>query len=211
MAKRILVPLDPSRAGLPNLVAIGVSAEGIGGIHSILGSLPKEFPAPVLLVMDRGPISGGALEQILARRSGLPVKEVKGGEPLTAGTVYVAPADQHLLVNDGHLEVKQTEKIYFSRPSIDVLFKSVAKIYGDRAIGVLLSGAGRGGATGLHAIKARGGTTVVQDPRQARFPNLPRAAIAADGIDFVLPIESIGPALTRLVSIGEPSDQAASD
>jgi two-component system chemotaxis response regulator CheB len=139
------------------------------------------------------------------------VKEVNGKEPLTAGTVYLAPADQHLLVNDGHLEVQQTERINFSRPSIDVLFQSVAKIYGQRAIGVLLSGAGRDGATGLHAIKARGGMTVVQDPGQAKFPSLPRAAIAADGIDFVLPIESIGPTLMRLVSIGKargPSNQA---
>jgi len=193
-------PTNPE--ALHDVVAIGVSADGIGALHSILGSLPKEFPAAVVLVMHRGPTSAGALEQILGRRSGLPVKEVKGGEPLTAGAVYVAPADRHLLVNDGHLELKQTEKIHFSRPSIDVLFNSVAKIYGNRAIGVLLSGAGRDGATGLHAIKARGGTTVVQDPGQARFPNLPRAAIAADGIDFVLPIESIGPALARLVSIG---------
>jgi two-component system chemotaxis response regulator CheB len=128
--------------------------------------------------------------------------------------VYVAPADWHLVVNDGHVEGKQTEKVNFSRPSIDVLFESVAKVYGRRAIGVLLSGAGRDGAMGLHAIKARGGITVVQDPGQARFPVLQRAAIAADGIDFVLPVESIGPALARLVSTGnarEPADLAMGD
>src|SRR5262245_5887502 len=178
------VSMTPNPEALPNLVAIGVSADGIGAIHSILGSLPKDFPAAVVLVMHRSPKSAGGLEQILARRSGLPVKEVKGGEPLIAGTVYVAPADGHLLVNDGHLEVKQTERVNCSRPSMDVLFKSVAKIYRTRAIGVLLSGAGRDGAIGLHAIKARGGTTFIQDPGQAKFPALPRAAIEADGIDF---------------------------
>jgi CBS domain-containing protein len=113
--------------------------------------------------------------------------------------VYLAPADIHLAVVDGRVRLDPSPKVAFSRPSIDVLFSSVARIGGPRAIGVLLSGYGRDGVMGLHAIKARGGRTIVQDPADTQFGELPRAAMQADGIDLVLPLRDIAAALTRLV------------
>ena len=98
------------------------------------------------------------------------------------------------------MEIERSAKVQFARPSIDVLFASVARIYGPHAIGVVLSGFGRDGARGIQAIRAAGGQTVVQDPADARYPHLPRAAISADGIGHVLPLEDIAPALTKLVT-----------
>jgi two-component system chemotaxis response regulator CheB len=182
-------------------VAIGISADGIGSLDAVLGGLPADFPAPVLIVIHRraSGAAGGSLERILARRSTLPVREPASGEVLQAGTVYLAPADVHLIVRDGRIDLEQSPKVAFSRPSIDVLFNSVARIWGPRAIGVLLSGYGRDGVKGLQAIKARGGTTIVQDPGDTRFGHLPRAAMQANGVDLVLPLRDVAGALTRLV------------
>jgi two-component system, chemotaxis family, protein-glutamate methylesterase/glutaminase len=113
--------------------------------------------------------------------------------------VYVAPANAHLVVLDGHLQLKHTERVTFTRPSIDVLFASVAKAYGPRAVGVILSAAGIDGAMGLQAIRAVGGATIVQDAKEATFGRLPRAAIAADGIDFTIPLADISQTILAIV------------
>lgn len=181
------------------LVAIGISADGITSLDTLLGGFPADFPSPVLLVLHRGPAGKSALERILGKRSMLPVKEPASGDLLQPGVVYVAPADVHLTVTHGRIELTRAPKVGFSRPSIDVLFDSVAKVSGDGAIGVLLSGYGRDGVKGLQAIKAAGGTTIVQDPGDTRYRKLPSAAIAEDGIDLVLPLRHIASALTRLV------------
>jgi two-component system chemotaxis response regulator CheB len=130
------------------------------------------------------------------------VTEPEEGAALEAGRIYIAPGDRHLMVRDGHIGIERSERVRFSRPSIDVLFKSVAEVYGPHVIGVLLSGYGLDGVAGLQAIRIRGGTTIVQDPSDARAPYLPRAAVAADGIDLTLPLHDIGPAIGRLVSEG---------
>jgi two-component system chemotaxis response regulator CheB len=118
--------------------------------------------------------------------------------------VYLAPPDHHLVIEDNHLNVTAGPPVNFSRPSIDVTFRSVAARCGARAIGVVLSGGGRDGAQGLRAIKDAGGTTIVQDPSDARITAMPLNALAADHVDFMLPITKIGPALVRLVT--EPLD-----
>jgi len=181
----------------PYLVAIGASADGLGAISTVLRGLPRAFPAPVLVVLHRR--GSGPLATILARKTGLPVTEPSAVEVIQPGHVYVAPSDVHLVVNDGHVELRRSEKVAFSRPSVDVLFESVAQVYGPRAIGVLLSGGGRDGAKGLQAIRASGGLTVVQDPGDARIPYMPKAAIEADGIDWTLRLDQIGPALGEIV------------
>jgi two-component system chemotaxis response regulator CheB len=116
------------------------------------------------------------------------------------GHVYLAPPDAHLVAVHGQLQLRRTDRVTFARPSIDVLFESVAKVYGRRAVGVILSGAGRDGARGLQAIRAGGGITIVQEPSEARFGQLPRAAIAADGIDFKVPLTDIAPTILAIVA-----------
>jgi two-component system chemotaxis response regulator CheB len=140
------------------------------------------------------------LARLLARRCKLPVKEATADERLSPSVVYLAPPDHHLVVDDGHLVVTAGPPVNFSRPSIDVTFKSVASRCGPRAIGVVLSGGGRDGAEGLRAIKDAGGTTIVQDPRDAFVAMMPLNALAADHVDFTLPIGEIGPTLVRLVT-----------
>jgi two-component system chemotaxis response regulator CheB len=159
----------------------------------------------VLVVLHRG--TGGQAARVLSRLAGRAVTEPEDGAALEVARVYLAPGDRHLIVRDGRIGIEHSERVRFSRPSIDVLFESVAKVYGPRAIGVLLSGYGSDGVAGLHTIRAQGGTTIVQDPSEARAPHLPRAAIAADGIDLTLPLREIGPAIGRLVpkAISSPS------
>jgi two-component system chemotaxis response regulator CheB len=126
------------------------------------------------------------------------VKQASNGEILRPSTVYLAAPDAHLLVREGHLLFSDRPHVHFSRPSIDLLFASVAEAYGDRAFGVVLSGTGMDGADGVRAIKARGGTTIVQNPASAAHSGMPHAARATGCADHVLPLEKIGPALVDL-------------
>jgi two-component system chemotaxis response regulator CheB len=185
---------------LTSIVAIGVSADGIGAIRRILGALPAGLDSPIVIVMHRGPQQVSRLAQVIARHCALPVKEAAPMDALTPGHVYLAPPGAHLVVDDGQLDLDRSGKVSFARPSIDVLFASVAKMYGERAVGVILSGAGADGARGLQAIRAAGGVTIVQDPAEARFSRLPEAALAADGIDFTVPLAEIAPTILAVVS-----------
>jgi two-component system chemotaxis response regulator CheB len=140
------------------------------------------------------------LENILARHTKLRVRAGARDELLHAATVYVAPSDRHLVVDESRLHLSAGPPVCFSRPSIDVMFRSVAASWGPRAVGVILSGSGRDGADALQAIRKAGGTVIVQDPAHAKFPDLPRRAIAAGHVHFTRVIEAIGPLLMRLVS-----------
>lgn len=146
------------------------------------------------------------LARLLARHCELPVKEAAKDEPLRPSVVYLAPPDHHLLIEDHHLNVTDGPPVNFSRPSIDVTFDSVAARCGDRAIGVVLSGGGRDGARGLRKIKDAGGITIVQDPKEARVSAMPLFALAADHVDYKLPVAEIGPAVVRLVPGSDQDD-----
>ena len=140
------------------------------------------------------------MAQILGRRTPLQVKQAQGGEALEPGVVYVAPPDNHLLVDaGGTLSLSHSELVHFVRPSADLLFESVAASYGDRAIAVVLTGAGRDGAMGVEAVKKMGGATIVQDEETAEHAGMPSAAIATRRVDFVLQLDEIAPALVTLV------------
>src|SRR5205823_12286144 len=118
---------------------------------------------------------------------------------LRSGVVYLAAPDAHLLVRDGHVVFSGLPRVRFSRPSIDLLFTSVADAYGDRALAVVLSGTGTDGADGVRAIKAKGGTTIVQNPASAAYAGMPHAARATGCADHVLSLEHIGPTLVDLI------------
>jgi two-component system chemotaxis response regulator CheB len=138
------------------------------------------------------------LELLLQRHIERPVNEPHDKDPIESGHVYVAPPDYHLLVDGSRFALSLDARVQYARPSIDVLFESVAESYRDRAVGIVLTGANADGAAGLAAIKRNGGVGIVQDPRTATRATMPEAAIAAAQADAVLPLEDIGPFLYGL-------------
>jgi len=190
-----------------DVVAIGASAGGIEALHAVAAALPADFPVPILIVQHMDPRHKSLLAGLLGRRCRLRVKQAVNDEEMRGGTMYIAPPDMHLIVRAGRLVLTDTKQVHFSRPSIDLLLQSVADTYGDRAIGVILSGSGVDGADGIRAIKAKGGTTLVQDPASAAHAGMPQAARATNCVDFTLPLEEIGLALASLVT-PTPGDDA---
>jgi two-component system chemotaxis response regulator CheB len=183
-----------------DVVAIGASAGGVEALHVVVNSLPAGLPAAVLIVQHMDPRHKSMLAALLQRYSSLTVKQAVSGEEVCPGTVYIAQPDAHLVVRDGRLVLTDTPLVHFSRPSIDLLFESVADAYGDRAIAVVLSGSGVDGAAGIRAVKAKGGTTIVQDPATAAHPGMPQAARATGCADVVLPLVEVGAAIANLVA-----------
>jgi two-component system, chemotaxis family, protein-glutamate methylesterase/glutaminase len=181
------------------IVAIGASWGGLHAVGTVLEGLGPGFGAPVVVAQHRSPNDDqGLLPELLARRSGLPVIDGEDKGPLIPGQVIVAPAGYHLLVEDQCVEVSCEDLVQFSRPSIDVLFQSVAEEFGPRAIGVVLTGANGDGARGLAEIQRRGGRTIVQNPETSERSEMPRAALAALEPDAVLDLEDIAGHLTEL-------------
>jgi len=182
-----------------DIVAIGASWGGLHAVGTVLAGLGLGFGAPVVVAQHRSPDDEESLlPELLARRSGLPVTDGEDKAPLIPGQVIVAPAGYHMLVEDHCVEVSCEELVRFSRPSIDVLFESVAVAYGSRAIGVVLTGANDDGSRGLAAIARAGGYTVVQEPETSERPEMPRAALAALTPDAVLRLEEIAGHLAAL-------------
>lgn len=135
----------------------------------MLTPLPPEFPVPVVIVQHLDPKHSSLMAQILSRRTKLGVKEAENGETIEPGCAYVAPPDRHLLVNRDHtISLTQSELVHFVRPSADLLFESVAAAFGNRAIGVVLTGTGRDGSMGITAVKKMGGTVIAQNFRVLR-------------------------------------------
>lgn len=180
------------------LIAIGTSLGGLSALKTLLKCIPKAFPAAMAIVQHRHRESDQVLSSFLQQFTVLPVHEVEDKERIQPGHVYFAPADYHLLVECGYFSLSVDDPVSYARPSIDVLLESVADTYGDRAIGVLLTGANQDGVRGLSKIKSRGGTAIVQDPDTAESPILPKAAIAAVSVDRVLPLTHIAPHLVHL-------------
>ncbi|HXG02635.1 MAG TPA: chemotaxis protein CheB [Candidatus Binatia bacterium] len=201
--------LSPPAAVHPvHVVAIGASAGGVAGIRTVVSALPASLPAAVLIVLHSSPRHESLLPFLLGRHTTLAVKQAAHGEALAAGAVYVAPSDQHLLVRHGRLELSRSRLVQFSRPSIDLLFESVAVEYGPGALAVILTGEGVDGALGILAVKRTGGRTIAQDPTGVTHRSMPQAAIDTGCVDAVLPLHQIGPAIARLVR-GQPSTDAA--
>jgi two-component system chemotaxis response regulator CheB len=132
------------------------------------------------------------LGELLGLKIARPVRDVEDKAPIEPGHVYLAPLDYHLLVQRGWFSLSVDPRVQHARPSIDVLFESAADAYGEKVIGVILTGANEDGAAGLARIKERGGVAVIQDPAGAERRTMPDAAIAATVADAILPLEGIG-------------------
>jgi two-component system chemotaxis response regulator CheB len=189
-----------------DVVAIAASAGGLTAISKILSHLPAGFPASIAIVQHLDPRHRSLMAEILSRNTILQVKQAEEGDRLKPATVYIAPPNQHLLVNsDSSLSLSQSELVHFVRPSADLLFESVAASHKDRAIAVVLTGTGSDGSMGVQAIKKMGGTVISQSEESAEFTGMPLAAIQTRCVDFVLPLEEIAPALITLVLKGGSS------
>jgi two-component system, chemotaxis family, protein-glutamate methylesterase/glutaminase len=191
-------------AGAFDVVAIAASAGGLNALGLVLSGLPEFFPAAVLVVQHLDPRHPSFMADILKRRTALQVKEAEEGERLKLGTVFIAPPNRHLLVNpDATIALTQTELVHFVRPSADLLFESVAAVFRDRAVAVVLSGTGSDGSMGVGAIRKMGGKVIAQDEKSSEFFGMPGAAIQTGNVDLILPLTEIPVALVRLATKGE--------
>jgi two-component system, chemotaxis family, protein-glutamate methylesterase/glutaminase len=181
-----------------SVVVVGTSWGGLVALSTLLHGLPADFDIPIVVVQHRGKDTERLLTDLLQDATGLNVCEIEDKEPLTAGTVHIAPANYHVLIEEGHLSLTTDDLVRFSRPSIDVMFMSAADTYGARAIGVILTGANEDGSRGLAQIVRRGGVALVQDPKTAEIPIMPVAAIKAVPSAEILPLEAMAPKLIEL-------------
>lgn len=184
------------------LIVIGASAGGLNALEVLLKGLPKSFPVAMAIVQHRDRNFGSQLCQVLGRFCLLPLTEPEDKELILPGRVYLAPADYHLLVEAGiggsYFTFSNDVPVCYSRPSIDVLFEAAAYAYGQKLVGIILTGANHDGAQGLATIKKCNGLTIVQEPTTAFSPVMPKAAIAKGAVDQILPIEAIAPFLGKV-------------
>jgi len=179
---------EKSSSGYFEIVALTVSADGLKALSKILSALPADFPASIVIVQHLSPKFPSLMAQILNRRTLLEVIQAQEGSLLSAGKVFIAPPDYHLLVNsDGSLSLSQTAKVHFVRPSADPLFVSVAESYKERAIAVVLTGGDGDGSMGVQAIKKMHGKVIAQDQATSTVWGMLASAIATGCVDWVLP------------------------
>jgi two-component system chemotaxis response regulator CheB len=175
------------------LIALGASWGGLHAVSRVLSDLSAEVDFPIVVALHRHPDSPeGGLAELLGAKTDRAVLDASDKMPIEPRHVYIAPPDYHLLVERGSCALSVDERVQFARPSIDVLFESVADAYGRAAIGIILTGANEDGAFGLARIKQRGGVALIQDPTGATRRAMPDAAIAATVADAIIPLEDIG-------------------
>ncbi len=194
-----------------DIIAIGGSAGSSTVLQRIMADLPADLPASIFVATHVPSRSSGYLADMLAGAGPLPVSAAIDGQPIERGRVYVAVPDRHLLVVDGTLRLGEGPRENMTRPAIDPLFRSAALSYGARAVGVVLSGMLNDGASGLWAIKSRGGTAVIQHPVDAESDQMPLAALEAVEPDEVATAADLGGVLSRLAASEAGESLAASD
>ena len=188
------------------LIVIGGSSGSLQVIFHILSHLPASYPIAILLIIHRGNSLESILPELLFLKSNIPVHEVEEKEKIIAPRIYLAPADYHVLIeHDRSFSLDYSEKLNYSRPSIDISFISAAEVYGRQLTGILLSGANDDGAEGLKEIKERGGYTIIQDPEDALVNYMPRRASLKSKIDEVLDTDGITHYLLSLIHPGGAS------
>ena len=193
---------DPAR----RVIAMAASAGGLKALSVILGGLPADFPAAIAIVMHVAPDHQSLLAEILKCRTRLAVKQAQTGDLLCHSSVFVAPPNHHLFViKGGRLELSSSssEKVHYARPSAEPLFASVAEVYRENAIAVVLTGGDGDGSFGVQIIKEQGGKVIAQDRPTSQDFSMPKTAIMTGDVDFVLPLNEIAPKLTEMVGAGK--------
>jgi len=181
-----------------DIVVIGASAGGVQALQELMRGLPGDYAGSVFVVVHTSASSPGILPQILDRAGLLPAAHAEDREKIRPGHIYVAPPDYHLVIEDGHVLVTRGPKENGFRPAVDVLFRTAARSYGPRVVGVVLTGMLDDGTAGLLAIKRRGGVAIVQAPADAVFPSMPESAMRYVDVDAALELSDIPQMLARL-------------
>jgi two-component system chemotaxis response regulator CheB len=180
-------------------VVIGVSTGGVSALKLGLGALPADFPLPIMVVTHIAPNADDGLAVLLNTHCSIRVKEADEQEIITSGTVYLAPPNYHLLVEQGgQLALSVDPPVNFARPSVDVLFETAAAVFGPALIGVILTGAGSDGSRGLLKVKNSGGLTIVQDPADAEMAAMPKSALELVTADHVVRLTELAALLAKL-------------
>jgi two-component system, chemotaxis family, protein-glutamate methylesterase/glutaminase len=178
--------------GTDKLVLIAGSAGSLQVLLSVLVAMGREYPIPVLVVLHRNNLFESSLEELMSIRTNLVIKEVEEKEPILPGVVYLCPADYHVLVEkDFTFSLDYSERVNYSRPSIDVTMRSAADVYGEGLIALLLSGGNADGSDGMAYVQSKGGITVAQDPETAEVPYMPQQAILRMAVDLVVSTEGL--------------------
>jgi two-component system chemotaxis response regulator CheB len=180
-------------------VVIGTSAGGVEALGALLPALPPDVRASIFIVVHLRRERPSLLPDLFASRCRLPVCEAEDKQSVEPGTIYFAPPDYHLLLEDGpRVALSVDDPVSFCRPSIDVLFESASDVYGDRLMAIVLTGGNSDGAAGLAAVHRAGGLTVVQDPESAQARLMPQSAVDSGAVEWVLPLERIAELLGRM-------------
>lgn len=187
----------PAHAG-HDIIVVGASAGGLEALRQIVARLPSDLAAAVFIVLHIPPDAPSALASILSRAGVVPAGAARHGEAIEHGRIYIAPPNHHLVVHAGHVALEAGPRENGARPSVDVLFRSAARTYRQRVVGIVLSGTLHDGALGLAAIKMRGGITIVQDPDEALFSGMPESALNATEIDYRMRVANIPKRLVEL-------------
>ena len=182
-----------------DIIVIGSSAGGVEALSRLCAALPADLPATVFVAQHLSPAAKSMLPEVLTRAGPLPATSPTDGETFERGRIYVARPDRHLLIRPRRMLVRRGPVENRTRPAVNALFRSAARAYGGRVIGVVLTGLLDDGTDGLIAIKAAGGLSIVQDPAEAEWPSMPKNAVKRDHVDHVVRLDDLGPLLARLV------------
>ena len=181
-----------------DIVVVGASAGGVRALRKLVAGLPADFRGSVFVVLHVPPHLPSGLADILARSGVLPAAPAEDGDPIERGRIYVAQPNRHLVVRPGQVKLEIGPRENSARPSVDVLFRSAARAYGPRVVGIVLTGTLGDGALGLAVVKLRGGITMVQDPEEAAFAGMPEKALSTARVDYCLRVADIPPRLVEL-------------
>ena len=195
--------MEPSASSGPpiDIVCIGASAGGVGGLQQLISRLPSDFPASIFVVLHIPQAATSVLPGILTRAGKLPAIHAVDGDPIVSGHVYIAPPDFHLTLERDRMRVTRGARAHGHRPAIDPLFRSAALAFGRRVAGVVLSGLLDDGTVGLKEIKRVGGVAIVQDPTETPWPSMPQHAMDHVQVDHCAQPAAIGALLVRLAAV----------
>lgn len=189
-----------------DIIVIGASAGGVEALRQLVAAFPPDWKAAIFIVLHLPPDAESYLPDILDRAGPLPARHPQNGSKVSPGTVYVAPPDHHMILLDDRISVVRGPRQNQHRPSVDTLFRSAAYSFGPRVIGAVLTGSLSDGAVGLRAIRSRGGVAIVQDPREAAFPSMPRTALRLGDVDHCVPLADMAPLMARLAAQPTPTE-----
>jgi two-component system chemotaxis response regulator CheB len=181
----------------PAIIVIGASLGGLKVLETLVAPLSDSLPCPLIIVQHRTKDDQGLLSEVLQRKCKMVVKDAEDKEPITPGRIYVAPADYHLLIENGKFCLSLEPPLWYARPAIDVTLESAAQAYGEKAVGIILTGLGEDGAQGASIVQHNGGLIIVQDPKTSEAASMPEATMKGCDVK-VLSIPEIAAFLAAL-------------